>query len=148
MIESDYDDREAFEEANGSRTAEWEDKNGLSGYEKLWDIFNHFKDEYGVGDEYSDEEALDIIAVRYEMEQRSFSATNPFTIANDVSDVVVQKIKESYSAAGECGRCDGDDKNVFRGDDRRPYPGADRDHIPRRIRTAKGSGLWNERYNR
>ena len=100
LIESDYDDREAFEEANSSEIAKWEDKNDLSGYEKLWDIFNHFKEEYGVGDEYSDEDALDIIAVRYEMEQRNFSATNPFTIANDVSDIVVQKIKESYSAAG------------------------------------------------
>ncbi|HIV85275.1 MAG TPA: hypothetical protein H9900_00510 [Candidatus Monoglobus merdigallinarum] len=80
--------------------AEWESANGVDGFGTLREIVGYFCDRYEVSGEYSDEEKIDIIAVRYEMEQRSFNKANPFVMATDVSDVVVQKIKEKYSHDG------------------------------------------------
>lgn len=40
------------------------------------------------------------MAVRYEMEQRKFSGSNPFVLATDVSNIVIQKIKETYYPTG------------------------------------------------
>lgn len=99
--ESDSDDGEAENESDdGAKIAEWEGENNLGEFKTLREIVGYFEDKYEVTDEYSDDEKLDIIAVRYEMDQRKFNINNPFIMATDVGSVVVQKIKETYASSG------------------------------------------------
>ncbi len=72
----------------------WEEENELKEFSTLRQIFEYYKNKYSVSGKYSESEAADIIAVRYEMTQKAFSATNPFAIATDVDENVVQQVKE------------------------------------------------------
>lgn len=82
------------------KIAGWEEENNLGEFKTLREIVGFYKEKYNVSDKYSEAELLDIIAVRYEMEARKFSKTNPFILATDISDIVLQKIKETYAPMG------------------------------------------------
>lgn len=84
------------EEQNRMMT-EWETENKLSEYGTLREIVEHFRDKYNVDKKYSEQEALDIISVRYAMAKSNFSANNPFSLADDVSEETVQQLRERSS---------------------------------------------------
>lgn len=98
--EEDLDTKNKENDDYSAKIAEWESENKLNEFKTLREIVGHFAEKYEVSDEYGDDEKLDIIAVRYEMEQRKFSVDNPFIMATDVGGVVLQKIKETYTANG------------------------------------------------
>lgn len=104
---SKYQDSQSYEEQLkkeenefNEKVAKWESDNKLLDYKTLREIVGHYKEKYAVSGKYSDSESLDIISVRYEMETRKFNKTNPFILATDVGDIVLQKIKETYAPLG------------------------------------------------
>lgn len=66
-------------------------KKNLSANDKIIEL----KKKYGVSKEYNLEEARDIIGVRYEMEKRLFSYSNPFVFSADANINMVSEIKEN-----------------------------------------------------
>lgn len=76
------------------KLAAWKKENKLENYETAKQIYEYYRGRYAVAGKYRDEEALDIVAVRYDMEKRGFSANNPYVIARDVDERVVQQLKE------------------------------------------------------
>lgn len=94
-------------ETNDSSSAEyldrisaWESDNKLTDYSTLREIAQYFIKKYDISGEFDQAAALDIAAVRYEMDERGFDINNPFIMATDVSSIVTQKIEESYSGTG------------------------------------------------
>ena len=84
----------------GDLIAKWEAENGLTEYGTLREIAEYFEDKYGISDELDEQDKYDIMAVRYEMEQKDFGSANSFILATDVSDIVVQRVKEKYATSG------------------------------------------------
>lgn len=58
------------------------------------EIFNVYKELYGVSDEFSEDDKRRLVGIRYEADIRGFSQVTPFILADDVSVNVVAKIKE------------------------------------------------------
>ena len=58
------------------------------------DIVNYYAYKYKVSSKYSDEEIFEIVSVRYTMDLRSFTITNPFKFATDIDHITVQIIRE------------------------------------------------------
>ena len=84
----------------GDLIAKWEAENGLTEYGTLREIAGYFEDKYGILDKFDEQDKYDIMAVRYEMEQKDFGSANSFILATDVSDIVVQRVKEKYATSG------------------------------------------------
>lgn len=61
------------------------------------EAFEKMKTRYKVSKDYSEEDALKIISLRYEMEIRDFSVSVPFTVASDVDMNLVTKLKEEQA---------------------------------------------------
>mgnify|MGYP002543695507 CR=1 FL=1 len=61
------------------------------------EAFEKFRKRYKVAAEYSEADALKIVALRYEMETRDFSVSTPFTVASDVDMKLVTKLKEEQA---------------------------------------------------
>ena len=101
--EYDFEDTEPESEEYPRKIAEWESENDVSGYGTLREIVAHYADKYNISAEYGDDMTVDLVAVRYEMEQRNFGRLNPFTMASKVNDIVLQKIEETYVPAGFAG---------------------------------------------
>lgn len=90
-----------FEDENGDMSAEDEKSAWFAKRKKITDDMNaaeiieyYRKNVYNIGDEYTDDEARKIIGIRYDQDINGLSATNPFTLAEDVDMTVVTKIKE------------------------------------------------------
>ncbi len=98
--QSGKDTTENAENSLGEKIAQWESENNLGEYNTLRAIVGYFCDKYDVSDDLSDSEKLDVIAVRYEMEKRKFGQNNPFVMATDINEIVVQKVKEKYTPSG------------------------------------------------
>lgn len=58
------------------------------------EVVEYYAKKYDLDESYSEEQRLWIASVRYTMEVRGFTITNPFTFATDVDITTVQKIKE------------------------------------------------------
>lgn len=59
------------------------------------DVIEYYrKNVYSIGEEYTDEEARRIIGFRYDADMGGLSATNPYTVAEDINIDAVTKIKE------------------------------------------------------
>lgn len=58
------------------------------------EVFNIYKELYGVSDEFSEDDKRRLVGIRYEADTRGFSQVTPFILADDVSVNVVAKIKE------------------------------------------------------
>ena len=86
----------AFEEEEDIKTAveEWKKENKLEEYKTEEEIIEYYLERYSISSKYSEDEALDIIAVRYTMEQKGFGIMNPYIFANDIEMGTVQKITE------------------------------------------------------
>lgn len=70
-----------------------DEKKHLSAEQKI----NELKKKYGVSGNYSQDEIRDIIGIRYEMEKRLFSYSNPFVFSANANINMVSEIKENTS---------------------------------------------------
>ena len=59
--------------------AKWRKEHKLEKFSTVGEIMSYYRNRYGISSKYEDEEAFDIIAVRYTMEEKLFNSTNPFT---------------------------------------------------------------------
>ena len=92
--EVDLDVEKSIVEKQNQMMTEWEAENKLNGYGTLREIVQHFREKYKVDEKYTEQEALDIISVRYAMASGNFSANNPYALASDVSEETVQQVEE------------------------------------------------------
>ncbi len=90
-----------FTDENANGTAENEKEAWFSSKKKLTadmsaaEIIEYYRDNmYRIGEDYSPDEARKIIGIRYDISLSGFSATSPFTIAEDIDINVITKIKE------------------------------------------------------
>lgn len=81
-------------EEQEKKLQEWKEKNKLLDYEKPQDIFEYYRAKYSVSKEYSYQDALTIVSVRYDMEESGFNEKTPYVLAEDVDELVVQQLKE------------------------------------------------------
>lgn len=58
-------------------------------------VFNKYKERYKISDAYNIIDTRVILGIRYDMEQRGFSAKTPYTVITDVDMALVTAIKES-----------------------------------------------------
>ncbi len=88
--------RFAFEDGEDPKAAaeEWKKENKLEEFKNEAEIVGHYSDRYNISGKLSEEEALEIIGVRYTMEQKGFGIMNPYIFANDIEMGTVQKIAE------------------------------------------------------
>ena len=98
--EEKKDREKKIQEDTAKNIAEWESQNKVDTFNTLREIVKYYAEKYEISDDFNETEKLDIMAVRYEMEQRKFSGSNPFVLATDVSNIVIQKIKETYYPTG------------------------------------------------
>lgn len=78
------------------RLEEWKKKNKLTEYSSAEQILSFYKKKYGISDEYSQDEALTVAAVRYAMDKNDFSEKNPYILARDIDEYAVQELKERF----------------------------------------------------
>ncbi len=83
-----------FEEDSDSNVAKLRTNIGVQVYGDAIDCMNAMIDNYGISDEYTEEEARAIAGVRYTMYLRDFSISNSFTLAEDIPMSAAVKLKE------------------------------------------------------
>ncbi|OQB16041.1 MAG: Stage V sporulation protein D [Firmicutes bacterium ADurb.Bin193] len=79
------------------RIAEFKRSKGIDEVATAEQTVAFFAQKYGITDSYTPDELRKIVGVRYEMENRLFSNTTPYTFATDVGIACVTHIKEHYS---------------------------------------------------
>lgn len=84
---------DAAPEEQAEKTAAFLKKNKMDGLSAPAALAK-FCEKYGVDEGYSLQQKRKIAGVRYEMQQRAFSSSNPFTFANDVSLETVTILRE------------------------------------------------------
>ncbi len=94
-----------FDFKNSKNTEEaikkWKKENDLKDLETAEDVMEYYFEKYDIDEEYTAQDARNIVAVRYTMEIKNFSVMNPYTFGNDITMETVQKIKErSYELGG------------------------------------------------
>lgn len=101
---SDYPYEYTFEDENSDGTAEDEKEKWFASKKKITkdmsatEVIDYYKNSvYGLGNYYSEEAARKIIGVRYDIDTSGFSATSPYTLAEDISAEIITKIKERKS---------------------------------------------------
>lgn len=72
----------------------WKKERKLEKYQTPEEIVNHYKTKFKISDNFSPQDILTLVSLRYEMELRDFGSMNPYTFATDVPMEVVQKVKE------------------------------------------------------
>lgn len=91
----DEDAAAKLKEEQKKELEDWKSENKLTDYDDPVKIVNYYRTLYSVAGKYSDEEALKIVSVRYDMQKSGFSANNPYVISRDADDVTLQRIKEN-----------------------------------------------------
>lgn len=93
-----------FKDENADSSTEDERADWFSKRKKITDsmsaeeIISYYrKNVYNIDEAYTDDEARKIIGLRYDEDINGLSATNPFTLAEDIDMNVVTKIKERSS---------------------------------------------------
>ncbi len=96
--EEDSEDEDTAEKTKPSdeEINAWKKANKLTEYNSLSDILNFYKNKYEIASEYNENQTLTIAAIRYAMEKASFDEKNPYILARDVDELVVQKVKEQF----------------------------------------------------
>ncbi len=82
------------EKENLEQFEKWKTDKKLDELSSAEEVVEHYTKKYKISDEYTKEERLEVVSVRYTMDVRGFTITNPFTFAADVDIMTVQKIKE------------------------------------------------------
>lgn len=83
------------DEEREQKIAEFKNSIGAEKNDSGLDCVKLLAKKYDIEDRYSNTDLRKIVGVRYEMENRSFSTSTPFTLAQDVSLDVVTQIEES-----------------------------------------------------
>ncbi len=82
------------EKENINAFKKWKEQNDIDSKLSAKDVVMFYADKYKISSKYPEEELSKIVAVRYTMDLRAFTITNPFTFATDVDMVTVQIVKE------------------------------------------------------
>lgn len=90
---TDNDDEEKKEQ---EALEKWQKNNKLTELSTHKQIIEFYRKKYGVSSEFDDKKALTVVAIRYAMDKGDFSAKNPYTLARDVDEMVLQQIKEQF----------------------------------------------------
>lgn len=90
----DMEAAEKLKEQQKEKLKQWKEDHKLTQYSSAQEIVNYYRTRYSLASKYTDEEALMIIAVRYDMEETGFSGNNPYILARDVDESVLQYLKE------------------------------------------------------
>ncbi len=91
----DMEAAERLKEQQKQRLQSWKEENKLTQYTSAKDILDSYCLKYQLASKYTDEEALTIVSVRYDMKQSGFSGNNPYVLARDVTMKTVAQIKEN-----------------------------------------------------
>ncbi len=79
----------------------WKKENGFSAKASGKKILKELEEKYDISEDYDGKTKRDIAAVRYQMEKKNFSVTNPYTFASDISNEIVQQVSErGYEMTG------------------------------------------------
>ena len=90
-----------FENDKADKIKNWKEENDFPQNYTETKILNKLVEKYKISEHYPDDVKRDIVAVRYGMEKRHFSVTNPYTFATDVSMEIVQQVSErSFEMTG------------------------------------------------
>lgn len=90
------EETEVNAEAEAEKLEKWRKSNKLTEHTTPEQIINYYRKKYEVSSQFDDDKALTIIAIRYQMEKSGFSEKEPYTLARDVDELVVQQIKEQF----------------------------------------------------
>ncbi len=104
-LTEDKDEEESAAEVDSAAAADliakrqekldqWKKENKLESYETAQQVVDYYRSKFAVAAKYTDKEALTIVGVRYDMQKSGFSARNPYIIARDVNETVLQSVKE------------------------------------------------------
>lgn len=96
VAKTDEEKREEEEKA-AKKLEEWKKENKLTDYSSAERILDYYKKKYSVSSEFTDKQALTVTAIRYAMEKGRFSEKNPYILARDVDEMVLQQIKEQFT---------------------------------------------------
>ncbi len=77
--------------------AKWKEEQKFDAAITPREALEKLRKRYKIAEEYSEEDALKIVSLRYEMEIRDFSVSTPFTVASDVDMNLVTKLKEEQA---------------------------------------------------
>lgn len=89
-------DKEKQEEEAKNKYEEWKKSNKLTEFGSEKQIFEYYKNKYSVSSNFDDKKAMAITAIRYGMEKAGFSEKTPYTLARDIDELAVQKLKEQF----------------------------------------------------
>ncbi len=78
------------------KSKDWKQKRNLDSNISATEVIDELKEIYEISDEYSDVDIRKIIGIREDMRTRQFSSSNPFVIANDVSEKTVMELEERH----------------------------------------------------
>lgn len=77
--------------------AKWKEEQKFDAAITPQEALEKLRKRYKIAEEYSEEDAVKIVSLRYEMEIRDFSVSTPFTVASDVDMNLVTKLKEEQA---------------------------------------------------
>lgn len=86
---------ENTEEENAAAFLEWKKEKELDENLDAKAVVDYYAKKYNVSENYTEQEVLNVVSVRYTMSLRGFNITTPYVFATDIDMVTVQKIKEN-----------------------------------------------------
>ena len=96
VTESDREEKEQKKQQEQEKLEEWKKTNKLTDFSSEKQIFEYYKKKYSVSSDYDEKKSMAVTAIRYAMEKARFSEKNPYTLARDIDELAVQKIKEQF----------------------------------------------------
>lgn len=85
---------EKSKEENDKLFNKWKTERKIDKSFDAREVVKYYAEKFEVSDKYSEQEILDVVAIRYTMGLRGFNITNPYIFATDIDMLTVQKIKE------------------------------------------------------
>ena len=92
--ETDEKSREEYISKQNEKLEKWKSENKLEKYDSAQRVMEYYRTRFAVAGKYTDVDALQIVAVRYDMSRSGFGVQTPYVIAKDLTTDVVQCIKE------------------------------------------------------
>ena len=95
-VELSEEEKRKAEEEETAKLESWKKTNKLMDYSSPSQILDFYRKKYEISSQFDDEEALTVAAIRYAMDKSGFSEKDPYTLARDVDEIVLQQIKEQF----------------------------------------------------
>lgn len=95
-VELSDEEKKKAEEEEAAKLESWKKANKLTDYSSPSQILDFYRKKYEISSQFDDEEALTVAAIRYAMDKSGFSEKDPYTLARDVDEIVLQQIKEQF----------------------------------------------------